>query len=244
MIHCDEGKIIPVNRNGQVTDLPAPLVEPFSMFTSGEFVFDGEYVDGKLWLFDMPVAAHAVAPYNQYEHRLSLLEEFHARWDPGDNVKLVPTAHTENDKLAYFALLHERHAEGMILKHLEGKYLAGKRSSGCLKLKFWESCEVIVIEVGREGKENAVMVMIDPDKGPVEVGTVSAIGKGDITVGMVLEVKYLYAVEPKNGGSPSLYQPSILRVRTDKDMSECTVDQIKYTDKTVVPMEEAGLRGK
>lgn len=236
MIHCDDGNIVPVNRSGAVTDLPAGLKDPFYMFMSGEFVFDGEFVDGTFWLFDMPVAGQAVAPYNPYEHRLAVLTEFYQRWAPGDSVKLVPTAYTVEDKAAFESLLRRRKAEGMILKELSGKYLSGQRSSQCLKLKFWESCEVIVTDVGREGKENAAMTMIDPDKGPIEVGTVSTIGKGYVGIGMVLEVKYLYAVNPDK---PSLYQPSILRVRDDKDMSECVIEQIKFTDKTVV--ENPGL---
>lgn len=236
MIHCDEGNIIPVNRKGEITDLPPALKEPFYMFMTGEFVFDGEWVDGKFWLFDMPVAGAAVAPYNPYEHRLAVLQQFYDRWQPGDDVKVVPTAYTQEDKLALERLLRRRNAEGMILKALSGKYRSGQRSSECLKLKFWESCEVIITEVGREGKENAVMTMIDPDNGPVEVGTVSAIGKGNIIVGDVVEVKYLYAVDPNK---PSLYQPSILRVRNDKDMADCVIGQVKFTDKTVV--ENPGL---
>jgi ATP-dependent DNA ligase len=239
MIHCDEGKIIPVNRNGTVVGLPRSLQEPFSTFTSGYFVFDGEFVDGTFWLFDLPLAGQAVRTEHPYEHRLSVLEQFHERWDPGDSVKLVPTARTTTEKLALQALLRGRHAEGMILKNVNGKYVSGQRSSDSLKFKFWESCEVIITEIGREGKDNAVMTMIDPDVGPVEVGTVSTIGKGFVGVGMVAEVKYLYAVDP---AKPSLYQPTILRVRDDKDMSECVIGQIKFTSKRVVPLDETGLQ--
>jgi ATP-dependent DNA ligase len=99
LIHTDEGSVIPVNRSGAVIDLPSTLVEPFSAFSTGQFAFDGEFVGGVFWLFDLPVAGSAVAPSMPYEHRLAVLEQFYQRWGPGESVMLVPLAPWMNAKL-------------------------------------------------------------------------------------------------------------------------------------------------
>jgi hypothetical protein len=43
-------------------------------------------------------------------------------------------------------------------------------------------------------------------------------------------VRYLYASD-----EGLLYQPTMLRIRTDKSPGECTVDQLQYTDRSIIP---------
>jgi hypothetical protein len=123
----------------------------------------------------------------------------------------------------------------MMLKQASHKYTAGKRCDGSVKLKFWRSLEAVVTARHIDGKENAELALIDPDHGEVNVGSISCLGHEQVAVGDVVECKYLYAVDPRK---PKLYQPNILRVRTDKPADECTVDQLVYTNKRVVPSVE------
>lgn len=232
LVHIDEGKIVPVNRSGTVIPLPTGLKEPFSVFDDAScFAFDGELVNGVMHVFDMPIAGMAVQPTMPYEHRLSVLEQFHARWNPGPNVKLVNTAWGTDDKKKLQAELETSCAEGMMLKKITGTYRSGVRSDDIVKFKFWKSAEVILIETGREGKDNAAMALVAPDRTLVEVGTISALGK-KVEIGDVWEVKFLYVVDR---AKPRLVQPSLLRKRTDKGLAECTLDQLDncYTNKAV-----------
>lgn len=90
-------------------------------------------------------------------------------------------------------------------------------------------------ETRNGGKQSAALAVYDHDGAEVEVGNVTTIGKGGpggIQVGQVVEVAFLYVVNPEH---PVLYQPRILRVRTDKAAAECSTDQLigTHTDRTV-----------
>ena len=62
--------------------------------------------------------------------------------------------------------------------------------------------------------------------------TVTTIGCGDVNVGDVVEVHYLYIVNP---AAPRLFQPRILRSRTDIAPTECHLAQLANaaTDRAV-----------
>lgn len=84
------------------------------------------------------------------------------------------------------------------------------------------------------GKQSAALAVYDHDGEQVRIGNVTTIGKGGpggIQVGQVVEVAFLYVVNPEH---PVLYQPRILRVRTDKGAAECSTDQLvgMHTDRT------------
>jgi ATP-dependent DNA ligase len=233
LVHVSDGKIIPVNRNGVVVSIPYTLKQPFSEFTSGNFIFDGEFCqDDVMYIFDMPVAGKAVSPSMPYEHRLGVLEQFHARWDPGSKVQLVSTARTTAEKHALHQYLQDNDAEGMILKRKTGAYRSGVRSSDTVKFKFWQSTDVFIDETCVDGKSNAVMHMFDENGKEINVGTVSTLGKWGalVDVGSVLEVRYLYCVDRNR---PHLVQPNILRVRTDKTADQCTSHDLHFTNKTL-----------
>lgn len=232
LVHVDNGKVTSVNRSGAPTASPNRAVtETFANLTSGAWAFDGELVGGVMWVFDMPIAGTAIGPDAPFEQRRAVLEAFMSRWDPGESVRLVESFRDSAEKRDLLARIRNHGGEGIMLKHIDAPYAPGKRTDKMRKVKLWKSCEVIITETRREGKDNAVMSMICPDRGLIEVGTVSRIGKGMVHEGDVVEVKYLYAVDP---GRPRLYQPTILRRRTDKPMEECTIDQLSYTNKSVV----------
>jgi ATP-dependent DNA ligase len=234
LVHVEDGKVVPVNRKGEPTSIPSrAIAEAFETLTTGVWAFDGELVAGVMHVFDLPRAGMAVTPDMPYSHRRAVLEQFMSKWNPGPCVQLLPSYTVEADKRDLLARVAAHGGEGIMLKDMRAPYVPGKRSDKVRKVKLWKSCEVIVTELSREGKDNVVMEMICPRRGRVEVGTASRIGKGPIQAGDVLEVKFLYAVDRER---PKLYQPSILRVRLDKTFDECTVDQLErcYTDKTVI----------
>lgn len=120
---------------------------------------------------------------------------------------------------------------GIIFRDVHAPYRSG-RTDVLKKHKFIKEIDAYVVEVGKGGKENAVLAVRDSNGKEVIVGQVSTIGKGKIEVGQTLEVAFLYIT---NLAKPVLFQPTILRVRTDKSGEECSIDQLKdsVTDKSV-----------
>lgn len=241
LVHVDEGKVIPVNRRGAVTNLPSKEISnAFATLTTGTWAFDGEVVNYKFHVWDMPIAGTAITPDQPYEQRRAVLEAFMSRWDMGGSILLLPSYREEDEKRGLLHRVRDHGGEGIMLKYIHAPYYSGKRTDKIRKLKFWKSVDVIIKDIRIDGKDNALMQMICPGdcdhprcSGLVEVGTISTIGKGSVQPGDVFEVKFLYAVDRAR---PRLYQPTILRKRTDKGFEECTINQLDtcYTNKEVI----------
>ena len=245
LVTVGNGTVQFLNRNGeQKTTLPTEqkLRAVFEQITAGSWCFDGELVDGVLWLFDMPHAGSQVSHSDPYEWRRTVLGNLHDRWKPDpDVVQLLPFWTEKHDKLRVVDRMRALGKEGVMVKDVAGRYEPGKRSRHVLKAKFYNTIDVIVSDTVINGKENAELSVVAEqgipdvviDGVPVNrIGKCSTIGKPAVKPGDVIEVKYLYAVEPKR---PRLYQPTILTKRDDKPAVQCTADQLVYSDKSVVP---------
>ena len=235
LVTIDDGTVTFRNRQGEAkTTLPAEkqLSEVFAAFSTGQWCFDGEYINGTLWLFDLPYAGSQVDVHDRFDYRRTVLEAFYQQWaPPSDVVALLPTFRTENDKAAMAADMRASGREGVIAKKIDGIYQPGKRSASTLKAKFYNTIDVVVGETAIDGKENAELCLWHNDPGWLKVGKCSTIGKPAVEAGDVIEVKYLYAVDPD---APRLYQPTILQRRDDKTPPECTPDQLIFTNKEVL----------
>lgn len=226
-----------VTRNGTVytRKIPAALRDLHrpAWDDTSTIIIDGELVGDTWYVFDFLVTRFGEAsdpqPYEERRRRLVSRVPAHRK----AMITLVPEVRTPDLKALFLEQALERHAEGIVVKTLDSKYRFGARSNHWLKIKFERTADVIIRSVRQKGKESAEMVMHDPDSpNPIVfVGDVSILGKSKESVqpGQVAEVKYLYATDDH-----ILYQPRILRVRDDKAPSECTVDQLVYTDKGVL----------
>lgn len=236
LIHIDNHTVTPLNRDGQRRSNPTPklVLDQFAVFP-GEWVFDGELLTtGEFWLFDLPKAAEGVNPLNPYRERYDVLERIFTGgiWEPHECIRLLPMARSAPAKRRLLRELHGRGAEGLIFRHLDAPYSAGKRSELALKAKFTHTADVIVDQVRPEGRDNCTFRLFR-DGRLVPAGSVSLVGRPPVQPGDVIEVRYLYASDES-----LLYQPVMMRVRHDKAPSECTVEQLYYTDRTVVPVPE------
>ncbi len=91
-------------------------------------------------------------------------------------------------------------------------------------MKFVRELDAHVVEVATStGKQNAALAVYDDEGNAVAIGKVSTIGKGSVKVGDVVEVRFLYTVGDR------LFQPRIVRVRTDKTGPECSARQLEGT---------------
>jgi ATP-dependent DNA ligase/DNA-binding MarR family transcriptional regulator len=228
MVVVDNGRVTPLNRKGDrySNPLPSKVLRQFQGLP-GRWCFDGELLD-ELWLFDLPVAGDAVTPSMPYEFRLSVLERFFASWRPDPVVRLLPTARTQWAKRSLIdQVLSSRH-EGIIFRDLDAPYTSGKRSLRMVKAKVVKTIDCVVTGVHVDGKNNCHVSLFENGQ-LVEVGSCAMLGKPDVIVGDVVEVKYLYADTARR-----LVQSAFLRVRDDKAPTECTIDQLVFTNRSVI----------
>jgi ATP-dependent DNA ligase len=234
MVRVEDHNVTFYNRKGDRTQVTGPVAKLFGELSQGPWVFDGELCKERFHVFDLPIAGDVIKPNTPFETRRQALELAFEHWQPDERfINLVSTKKTPHDKLALYERAKSEGAEGVMFKDKTGVYLPGKRYSKMRKCKFVHSVDCIVIQTGLDGKANMSLGVYDVDGNMVPIGECTALA-GDgarIKAGDVVEVTYLYAVDPKK---PRLYQVTKPKIRVDKAAAECTLDQLHYTDKTFV----------
>lgn len=218
--------------NGETLRHSASLIHVANLKRSlpvGNYVLDGELLwTGDFWAFDIVSLSDADLSAMTSGQRRGLLEKTFDNFDFGPNVHLLPQARGLEEKLTLFKRVYEANGEGVILKHIGKKYEYGKRVVHQLKLKFTKTVDCIVTARNVNGKNNARLAVYE-DGVLRDIGGCSMIGKPDAQVGDVVEVKYLYATEDLD-----IYQPTLLKIRTDKAASDCLLDQLTPVSKEVL----------
>lgn len=236
LVDVHGGVLVAHNRNGSPYSKRLPPLLDSLPPLSGRWVFDGELLSEEFWVFDVLVAADTVVWMRPFVQRRELL----ARLAPllKKSVRLLPSTRDTEEKLRLAMEALRSRAEGLMLKRADGLYQLGARSPKMLKAKFTYTADVIVTELGRDGKDNAVLSMVredDAEVSLVEVGAASTLGKPfTLRVGDVVEVRFLYAT-----ADDRLYQPRLVRLREDKHPRECTRDQLQYASKGVLNLTGA-----
>ena len=231
-----------LNREGKPFSKPVPFeVKRDLESLSPVWWLDGELVGDIYWVFDcVGSSLYDISPETLYIERYEALELLFHMWKP-KNVKLlrqwgVPTPgdtlrhNAYRLKRAYFEKLRRQNAEGVIFRSPIDPYQFGERVM--VKVKFWKDADVILYNIGREGKRSAGMAVMDGenlrDVGSVKLtdDMLTSLNGGEVAV-----VKFLYCTE-----EGKLYQPSILRLRDDKNPLDCNFKQLEIfiTDKSVV----------
>ena len=239
-----DGEISAFNRNGVEMTLPEQIATDFASFKTDDTMwhFDGELVDGEYHIFDVLWAGDTCEggmTDKPFEQRRNRLEKIFSFWEP-DHCHLVRCAKTETEKADLIVKLERECSEGAVLKKRTATYnVHGKRVKTWLKLKFVQCADVVVMELERGGKPQAVTIgmMQDnvwfPTKVDIKLEEVAGCkvpANLELEVGDVLEVRYLYATNDNK-----LTQPIFVRKRTDKLPEECTMsDQLKFSSKAIV----------
>lgn len=232
MVGIEDDQVHFMNRDGNAYghSIPAPVRAAFQAISfSGCWLLDGELLDSTYYVFDLLFLNGTDATGHPFEQRRAVLEKMFESWNV-DHVKLVDTAKTKDEKARLAGLISNNHGEGMIVKRRDAKYKQGARSKTMLKIKFTQTIDLIVTEVGRRGKEAAGLSIIH-DGRLIEVGACSLLGKEPVEVGDVVEVRYLYL-----GADDRLVQPRMIRKRTDKAPEECNGYELKPVNKEVVSL--------
>ena len=239
-----DGEISAFNRNGVEMTLPEQIATDFASFKTDDTMwhFDGELVDGEYHIFDVLWAGDTCEggmTDKPFEQRRNRLEKIFSFWEP-DHCHLVRCAKTETEKADLIVKLERECSEGAVLKKRTATYnVHGKRVKTWLKLKFVQCADVVVMELERGGKPQAVTIGMMQDNvwfpksvdiKLEEVAGCKVPANLELEVGDVLEVRYLYATNDNK-----LTQPIFVRKRTDKLPEECTMsDQLKFSSKAIV----------
>ena len=241
LCHIEEGEVLPTNRAGQKTHVPAQVLAGLIHLPSGTVV-DGEIVGQVYWLFDVLSFAGRDVTFASCMERLSILSD---EVEPGlsEPVRVLESAVTSSQKRGLYERLQQRSAEGIVFKRKDAPYTPGRPSSGGtqLKCKFVSAADVLLVE----NAGNAYRMQVFDggklfDVGKVFSGTSNesrafidaALGRGQR---LVAEVRYLYAT-----ADSQLFQPIFVRVRQDKPEKDCLRAQLKATNRDVVDGDGEG----
>lgn len=237
VVEVNEGQVRIVGRDGRAKtrNYGTTHVAPFATLTQGRWLFDGELVGRTFVVFDLAFAADPLIGWvgeadpfvDRYQALTALagvLDIPTAGTPEADNAPVVLAPVTEPTEAAKRDLLDRavtERREGIILRELSGPYEPGRRSTGLVKVKLTKDADVVITRL-HESKASAGMAVYGPSGELIDVGSVTTNGKGDVQVGEVWEVHFLYVVDPSH---PRLVQPTLVRRRYDKVPVDCHLEQ-------------------
>lgn len=212
-----------INKKGLLVGLPQTVADDLSKLP-GSFIPDGESVGDVYQVFDLLELNGDNLRRLPYRTRLERLVNMLLSNSRHPHVRLVETAFTTQRKTALWERLHEENREGIVFKRLDAPYTPGKPNSGGpqLKFKFVATLSAVVAKVNTQ---RSVEITLLKGRSLISCGNVTIPANHDVpTVGMVVEVRYLYAYRE----SHALHQPVYLGPRHDIDAGECLASQLKY----------------
>lgn len=204
------------NRKGEARPLTGPAEAELKKLLAlpdfgeeRETVLDGELMGDVYVVYDLVTLRDNDMKKRSFDERYAALEELLA-----DNLGLLaPTAWTEEEKRAMLARAHKEGWEGIMYRNVNADYVTG-RSPNLLKHKLWATCTCRVLTANTQ--RSIQVALLDETGNEVFVGNVTVPVNQDVPEpDDLVEVRYLYAME---GGS--LYQPTLLGVRTDLDEAD------------------------
>ena len=222
LIHKCGGAITGINRLGLAVALPQSLLDDAARCPL-DFILDGEAIGDMLCAFDVLLIGDeeigGLRYSERYQRLLNLLASFQ---HPA--IHVVETHFTMSQKEEAFNLLKAEGREGIVFKHVDAPYVAGRPASGGSQLKH-KFCETASFVVGKINAKRSVSLLLFTGDRIGAAGNVTIPPNQPIPeTGQVVECRYLYAFRE----SGSIYQPVYLGVREDIRAEECTTAQLKY----------------
>jgi bifunctional non-homologous end joining protein LigD len=239
-VDIDRETVQGINKKGQTVAIPDAITTALINLVYDRYqglVLDAEQIGEALHIFDLIAVQPIDAEARQWlldwplGRRLALLTRIFSQANtptgPDYPIQLVPTANTTAEKRAMLENLRQANEEGIVFKRVNAPYISGRPASygDQVKLKFYETITCIVASVN--AKRSIGVELIERYNGSpgrrIPVGNVTVPPNQPMpAIGDFVEVRYLYAYE--NG---SLFQPTLLGIRTDVDESDCDINQRK-----------------
>jgi ATP-dependent DNA ligase len=220
ILRKSEDGIQGINRRGLECGVPETILNGAGKI-AGTWTLDGEAVGDVLFVFDILELEGLDLRPQPYSKRLVVLlnllmgaQQNAIRWsDPW----IDPF-----QKRRRFHDLQNEFAEGVVFKHKDAPYTAGRPASGGaqLKYKFVETASVLVTAINEQRSVGIGFIDHPGTAGNVAIPSNHSVPK----IGAVVEVRYLYAMPE----SHALYQPVYLGERDDIEPSECSRGQLKF----------------
>jgi len=216
IVEVDNGAVTVYNRDGkeytrQVKVL-RPVIKEFSNpeFFKGVWLFDGEYINRKYYVFDLIKVINTngvnIIQDATYHMRLDCLNTIFNHWAP-NHIMQLPSHLTSKDKEDFLDKVDASNSEGVIARRMTAPYQSGARTTNLLKFKFVETADLRVTGIN----EQASISLECADDIPIGNCTMSATNLRRVKIGDIVEIRYLYV-----GKSNRLYQPAFMRIRNDK----------------------------
>ena len=215
------GSIEGINKKGLVVGVVETVVKTASELRS-DFVIDGESIGDYLHAFDLLFLNGEDLRAKPYRQRYGALLTLLAGGLP-KHIKVVSCWVDPIDKASWLRTFKQQKAEGVVFKLMNAPYTAGRPNSGGsqLKHKFVATLSAVVAKLN---SQRSVGLRLLNHEGWQAVGNVTIPPNQPVPqVGAVVEVRYLYAFP-----DGSLFQPVYLGERSDVDVTECGVSQLKF----------------
>ena len=223
LIRKQDKDIEGINKKGLLVGLPETVANDIRNLP-GSFIPDGESIGDDYHVFDLlEVNGENLRPL-PYRTRLVRLVNLLLSTANHPHVRLVETAFTTGQKIELWHRLRQENREGIVFKRLDAPYTPGKPNSGGpqLKFKFVATLSAVVAKVNIR---RSVEISLLKGRNLISCGNVTIPANHDIpTVGMAVEVRYLYA----HRESHALFQPVYLGPRGDVEAGEFLASQLKY----------------
>ena len=221
LLRKEHGSIEGINKKGLVVGVPETVVHT-ALELHGDYVLDGEAIGDNLHVFDLLSLNGEDLRLQPYRQRYIALLNLLAGGLP-KHIKVVSLWTDSMDKASWLRTLKEQKAEGVVFKLMNAPYTTGRPNSGGsqLKHKFVATLSAVVEKVNQQ---RSVGLSLLNHEGWQPVGNVTIPPNHPVPkVGAVVEVRYLYAVP-----DGSLFQPVYLGERSDVDVTDCVVSQLKF----------------
>lgn len=211
-------KVTAINKKGLSIVMPQSIEDQLNKMPE-DAIFDGEIIEDKYYIYD-------IMEFNGENLRtLSVVERLKKLETLPIKHLVATTYYTPAEKRAAFAKLKADKKEGIILKKVNSQYIPGKPASGGnqLKFRFFETSTFHVTKHTKNARSVEVSVYDETGK-QYKLGKVTIPSNWDVPdVGSFIEVKYAHCFI---GGC--LYHSIYLGPRTDQDIKDCTLSQIKF----------------
>jgi hypothetical protein len=233
-----DGEIFGLNKKNDRTAVPAKFLADLKRLDLESFDIAGENEGDffPVWdALDLGGPLTKIPNISRFEKLLLALGSI----EPRHAVYPVPTWFATSTKTPAFRQLKKDRAEGVAFKRADALYHAGEGPHRKFKWTATASCIVTAIHVKKvgtkpgcykpdPGKSNAAVALLNGSGKLVPVGEVSTIGRDDIKVGDIVEIRYLYATEASQLTQPRMIECGGAYVRTDVKRERCTLSQLKY----------------
>jgi len=196
---------------------------------------EGTMVRATLWDV-IPIDAFLRGKYNMpYKTRFGNLVKYHSKFQKKSSLKhlisIVETVTVDNQYTAnkLFNKFLDEGQEGIILKSMNGIW-EDKRSKDQVKFKAELECDLMIVgwEKGTGKNSNRLGALIcESADGAIRVNVGSGYSDEqrdvftvDYTVGKIATVKYNARIQDKGGNVESLFLPTFIELREDKNVAD------------------------